>query len=258
MKTIVPTMVVPDVLVPLVRLCPVLEGFALVKAPCNGVHPPITFLKPAKPIANVNVINPVYKSPLEVINPIVKPAVEIINPVIRPPVFNPVIKPIEPVFVKPPVLVNPIAKPPCADAFSFLKTIDPFLLKSLLQPPNSAVNQIAKPPSVDPFSLLRPIDPFLLKSLLQPPNPAVTVVSKTSVDAVVPASHFAPPAPPQSYTPPTPPTDQSSQPPKQETPTNGQHSLPPQPPQFNPQQHNGHPSHGFSVSSNSVLLQNYK
>lgn len=245
MKTLVPSMVIPDILVPLVRLCPVLEGFAVVKAPCDGfsmLNPKINLIKAIEPVAPVNIINPIVKPPVEVINPIVKTPLEPIN------FINPIARPVEPVNV-----YNPVFKPPI-ETLSLLKPVDPVLFNPFVKPP------------LDPLNFLKPIDPFLLNSLpkpvFRPPqNPALTVLSKTSVDAVLPAPSLTPPVHSQPYTAPTPSTDTPVSTPKQEAPPKGQY-FPPPGPQFNhPPNHyppNAGPPQGFSMSSNSLLLQNYK
>lgn len=246
MKALVPSMVIPDILVPLVRLCPVLEGFAVIKTPCDGfslVNPKINLIKAIEPVAPMNIINPIAKPPLEIINPIAKAPFEPFNFV------NPIAKPVDHVNV-----FQPMFKPP-VEPFNLLKPADPFLF-----------NPIARPP-LDPLRFLKPVDPFLLNpplkptfNMLQPQNPALTVLSKTSVDAVLPVPSLPPPGPSQPYIAPTPPTDPPISTPKQEPPPNEQFFPPPRP-QFNPQNTyppNGSPPQGFSMSSNSLLLQNYK
>lgn len=258
MKTLVPSMVIPDILVPLVRLCPVLEGFAVVKTPCDGfsmVNPKISLIKAIEPVAPVNIFNPIVKPPVEVVNPFVKTPLEVIKPIVKTPLeainfINPVAKPVEPVNVYNPVFKSPV------ETLNLLKPFDPVLF-----------NPFVKPPS-DPLNFLKPIDPFLLNSLpkpvFQPPqNPALTVLSKTSVDAVLPAPALPPPSHSQPYTAPTPSTDAPVSTPKQEAPPKGHQYFPPPGPQFNPPHPhpyppNAGPPQGFSMSSNSLLLQNYK
>lgn len=280
MKTLAPSLVIPDIFVPLVRLCPVLEGFAVVKTSCDGNVNSV--VKVLDPVTGLNALNPVVKAPLEPVNligPSIKPVepINVFNPIVRTP-LDPLrlLKPTEPIgfspivrppfeslgYLKPiePIGINPVARPPL-DPLTFLKPIEPI-----------SFNPVGRPPPLDPISFLKPVDPLFLNSflkssvnLLPRPNPALTVLSKTSVDAVLPAPAYVPQSvavSPQPQPASTPQTDPSKPPSKQENPPKGQYCQPSPPtfvpPQLCPFNGAGAPSQGFSVSSNSLLLQNYK